>query len=525
MIKIDKNTLLNHQLNVESGLDLSEYLGEIGKEHYRLLSWMSLQFNHSTLIDIGTHHGASAAALSSNLSNTVHSFDITDKGLRTKKSNCVYHQLDLWDDKIREEWKIVILSSPLIFLHIDPHEGTMEYEFYTWLCLNNYKGILILDDIWYFEGMRNNLWYKISTNKIDATTLGHWSGTGIVDFSNNISIPECQYETSNWTLVTAYFDLTKEPDASEEIKARPSSHYLKNAYATMGVEQNLVVFCDETTKPLLEKLRPDHLKHKTKFILTNFGDFELVSNNREIVQENRVKNPYYFDKRNTASYYLFCMLRYVMVQQVIDQNPFQSTHFAWVNVCIERMGWRNVSSLNEALSLYRDKFSTCWIDYQPEQLVNNLKEYFLFGRCGMCSGFFTGRYDYFTIFNKNVLQEFKDCLEKGYGHADEQLYSIVYFKNPSIFHPYFGDYTEMITNYVEVRDRVTEPVRNLISNSFTHKRYDIAMMGCESVWKNRHKLPHDYLVKYLQIFMYSIIMTRQFHKLDFLRDEISIYLI
>jgi hypothetical protein len=143
----------------------------------------------------------------------------------------------------------------------------------------------------------------------------------------------------------------------------------------------------------------------------------------------------------------------------------------------------------------------------------------------MCSGFFTGRYDYFTLFNKNILKEFKDCLEKGYGHADEQLYSIVYFKNPSIFYPYFGDYTEMITNYVEVRDRVTEPVRNLISNSFTHKRYDIAMMGCESVWKNRHKLPHDYLVKYLQIFMYSIIMTRQFHKLDLLRDEISIYLI
>jgi len=32
-----------------------EFNGPPGKEHYRLLSYLSMQFNNSTIIDIGTH--------------------------------------------------------------------------------------------------------------------------------------------------------------------------------------------------------------------------------------------------------------------------------------------------------------------------------------------------------------------------------------------------------------------------------------------------------------------------------------
>ena len=41
--------------------------------------------------------------------------------------------------------------------------------------------ILIMDDIW-FDCMQP-LWRSIKCPKIDITSLGHWSGTGIVDLS------------------------------------------------------------------------------------------------------------------------------------------------------------------------------------------------------------------------------------------------------------------------------------------------------------------------------------------------------
>jgi len=132
-------------------------------------------------------------------------------------------------------------------------------------------------------------------------------------------------------------------------------------------------------------MRPDYLKSKTKYIVRDFDDFkfnkdielrETFADYRNIINENRIKNPYQFDNRNTASYYLFCMSRYIMLKEVIELNPFQSSHFCWINFCIERMGYQNLMKLDEALNVKRDLFSTCYIDYVPEPLVNNTSEYF-----------------------------------------------------------------------------------------------------------------------------------------------------
>ena len=323
-----------------------------------------------------------------------------------------------------------------------------------------------------------------------------------------------------WTVVTAYFDLTKEPDASAAIKARPLEHYLKEAHTTMCLPQHLVVYCDETTYPWLQKMRPVHLMEKTKFILKSFSSFLFedkeneeskgvksvysISVLRKIIEQNRIHHPYQFDPRNTASYYLFCMLRYIMLNEVIDNNPFQSTHFAWVNINIENYGWHNAASFEAVFRLQREKFSTCWIDYVPKSLVENYAEYFQFGRCGMCSGFFTGNLYYCRQFNDYILRAFFKCLHQGFGHADEQLYLIVYYQHPDIFEPYFGDYTEMVTNYVTIKRRATEPVQNIIQHSLLAKDYVVCKKACEAVLPVKDTLSPVLLNQLLSAYSESI---------------------
>lgn len=502
MLTLDLEAIRQFPLSVEPSLDSKEYPGTSGDQHYKLLAWLSMQWSDVEFVDIGTHHGASAIALSHNPRNKVLSFDIVNN-VKCQKPNTQLVRANLWTESERQIWRDRLLSAPLIFLDVDPHNGIMELDFYTWLVENNYRGILICDDIWCFPPMRQKFWAQISTPKMDLTRVGHWSGTGIVDFASNINNPFPT--TTHWTLVTAYFDLTQEPDASSEIKARDSAYYLQHARDTMNIDQNLVVYCDTSSLPYLESLRPAHLKSKTIFRIMSFSEFDIVQKCRSKIWENRKTHPYQFDPRNTASYYLFCMTRYVMVKQTIEDNPFQSTHFAWINLCIERMGWKNVSSLQETLELSRVKFSTCWIDYQPQKLVENFEDYFQGGRCGMCSGFFTGESNYFRQFCDEILCVFNECLEKGYGHADEQLYSIVYFRHPELFEPYFGDYQEMITNYIEVRDNVSSPVRNVIRNSFANKDFIICQKACESIWNHRHLLPLDHVTHYLHYFIESSI--------------------
>ena len=456
-----------------------EYSEPAGKQHYRFLEDMSMKFSNSVLFDIGTHKGMSAYALSTNPTNTVLSFDIEEKSGRPIRPNVHYKIEDVLMGPGRELWKETLLASPLIFLDIDPHEGTREYDFYVWLRDNNYKGTLICDDIWYFKEMRDNFWYKIpSEHKIDVTERGHMSGTGIIRFE-----PPVPHVESNWTVVTAYFDLTKMKDASPSIIARPNTHYLASANSTMSLDQNLVVFCEPETVDILKAMRPEHLSSKTRYIPMSFEDFTLTKY-RDRILDNRVHRPSP-DNRNTASYYLLCMARYAMLKKVIEENPFQSTHFAWLNICIERMGWKNLTQLNRVFELNRDKFSTCYIDYQPREsyLENTMAQ----GRCSMCSGFFTGNAYYMKEFCDRIEAKFIECLEKGYGHADEQLYSLVYFDNPSLFDVYYGDYTEMITNYEWVREHARKPLYLLIKHSFEAGDLSTCLTACRALWSSFKK--------------------------------------
>lgn len=475
-----------------------EVFSQAGKEHYKLLHWCAAQAPAgSTIFDIGTHRGASAVALASgNRAATVESFDIEHKYPLAEIPNVRYHLDNLMTEEGRAIWKDRLLSAPFILLDIDPHEGTRELEFIGWLRDNSYAGYVICDDIWYFKEMRDNFWYQIpGYERVDVTAVGHWSGTGIIRFPASASAEtmrlwpaEASPVPSNWTVVTGYFDLTKMPDASTSIKARPAKHYLENARATLAVEQNLMIFCEPEMVEEIKALRPAWLLEKyTKIVPISFEDFPMTKYRGQI-QKNRQEKPYHFDDRNTASYYLLCMARYAMLKMAIAENPFQSTHFCWLNICIERMGWANLPALERVWRAQRDKFSTCWIDYLPAGLVKNLPEYYKWGRCTMCSGFFTGNAEYMKKFCDAIEGAFLRVLEAGYGHADEQLFSVVYFDgNQDIFEHYYGDYQQMVENYVEPRTRPSEPLRLVIPRSLAAGDYEVCEKACAAMWNGWKK--------------------------------------
>ena len=264
-------------------INMEEFLGRAGQQHYKLLAYLSTLWDGVEIFDIGTHRGASSLALSYNSKNKVLSFDIEHKYRLAQVENIQYFLEDLFDESVRSGWEARLLASPFIFLDIDPHEGTRELKFYKWLEEKQYKGIVILDDIWYFKDMRDKFWYEIPTeHKIDITHLGHWSGTGLLQFGAGKPTDQ------SWTLVTAYFDLTKMPDASASIRGRPAEHYLQHANATLALDYPMVVFCEPENLEAVKSRRPAWLAEKTKYITMSFEDFPLTQYRQKII-ENRVE--------------------------------------------------------------------------------------------------------------------------------------------------------------------------------------------------------------------------------------------
>jgi hypothetical protein len=481
----------------------TDNMGVCGKENHRLLSYFSTLFDDSIIMHIGDSSSATTA-LSFNKKNKVLWFDFKNENKNSLEENVIYNTDNLFDDEIQEQYKVLILNTRFIYLSVAPHIGTIEYIFYEYLKKINYGGFIIFDEIWYHKEMRNNFWYKIPYEyRYDLTHLGHWTGTGVVTFNPKIVFPK--YNNENWTMVTGYFNLTKCPDASNEIKNRSYEYYLSHAASTMSLPYNLVVYCDKESYVEIEKMRPSFLKDKTRYIIKEFDKLQIQKNGiqetfadyRKKINQNRVDHPYNFDPRNTASYYLFCMSRYLILKEVIETNPFNSTHFSWINFCIERMGFNNLVKLDEALALKRDKFSTCYINYMPKELVMDTSEYFKWGRCSMCSGFFTGNAEYMYKFCDLLENKFLHYLELGWGHSDETIYPTVYYDNPEIFEHYYGHYTEMITNYKYVHDRPTEPLYNFVACSFNHRNYEKCYEACKFVFKsyclNKCEISDEYL--------------------------------
>jgi hypothetical protein len=176
------------------------------------------------------------------------------------------------------------------------------------------------------------------------------------------------------------------------------------------------------------------------------------------------------------------------------------------------MGYSNLKYLDEALAVKRDKFSTCYIDYIPYELIKDVKEYFKWGRCSMCSGFFTGNKEYMYKVCGLILDKFLYYLSLGYGHADEQLYSPVYFENPDLFEHYYGDYQQMITNYKYIYEYPETILRNFINNSFKYNNFKKCIECCEfiltSLQLNKCHLNNNYMDLFLEKYVISKLNTQ-----------------
>jgi predicted O-methyltransferase YrrM len=182
-----KKIKLSHLMHyvVRNDMKQNFYDDETNPHHYKLLSYISQQVDNQLIYELGTHWGLSSTALAENKSNRIISYDVTDRTHIKLPDNIERRVGNIFDLKQENE----LLSADIIFLDT-AHNGDFEDLVYKHLKLNDWKGILILDDINFNMPMRK-FWNSIDVKKYDVTEIGHKqpnSGTGIVDFNNQVTI-------------------------------------------------------------------------------------------------------------------------------------------------------------------------------------------------------------------------------------------------------------------------------------------------------------------------------------------------
>jgi hypothetical protein len=156
-----------------------EYLNsDLGVSPYKLYAFLSTIFDNSIILDVGSQYGSSALSLSYNQTNQVISYDIVDCGTSAIiKSNIIWKVMDFRNDS-----SINFDEVKMIVIDVDPHDGVQEREMIKFLEDKKWSGILILDDI-YKDNQMKNFWNSIEKeDKLDFTNIGHLTGTGVIIF-------------------------------------------------------------------------------------------------------------------------------------------------------------------------------------------------------------------------------------------------------------------------------------------------------------------------------------------------------
>ena len=208
----------NDPLENIKGFTTKEYEGFMmapaGREHYALLNFLSQKFGDCRHItDSGTRYVSSALAMASNLRTPVWTFDLPTSKERVHAfrgkteddwqnelhqvgANVTFYNVDLMKASDEDFKKYLNTWFVMLDTHHRPYTVPFEREFFTRVLNSGYKGLMLLDDVNEHDEMRR--WWKEVQDGAAAggykvylfTPIGHWSGTGFVDFSGKLKVKD-----------------------------------------------------------------------------------------------------------------------------------------------------------------------------------------------------------------------------------------------------------------------------------------------------------------------------------------------
>jgi predicted O-methyltransferase YrrM len=166
-------------------------------EHYKLLAGLVHVLKPRLIIEIGTAEGMSALALKKNLPSQgrVITFDIIP--WMTYPNKCL-HSTDFEDGRLEqriddlgdlitmERHREVLERAELIFIDA-AKDGKLEQRLVENLQVLDFRQppVVIFDDIRVWNMLA--IWQQLRWPKMDLTSFGHWSGTGICELRPDLT--------------------------------------------------------------------------------------------------------------------------------------------------------------------------------------------------------------------------------------------------------------------------------------------------------------------------------------------------
>jgi hypothetical protein len=272
-------------------------------------------------------------------------------------------------------------------------------------------------------------------------------------------IPDC-------TLTTSCFNLTKYHKGSRTLE-----DCINNMKSLLEVQCYLVIFTDNICVDLIKKIRNSfNLDNITHYIVTDFEDIKYYKYNDTIKSNRDIYWPTKDERTSSESHLLVCN-KFDFVLKTIEMNPFNTTKFGWIDSSLGPKSMRicenySVDKFLNVLNNISEKFHIQILNVNDKKykLDEYKKEYYNTYRYVVCGGFFTCG----SIIGLQILSRLNDIFikttELGYGHGEEMLYLDVLDDFYDDIVKSYGDYGQIINNYINPTCNLNYIYNNIIKS-------------------------------------------------------------
>lgn len=302
-------------------------------------------------------------------------------------------------------------------------------------------------------------------------------------------IPDC-------TLTTQYYSLTKYNGNSRSIDEHKAT-----MEPLLKIPCYLVIYCDSIMKPIVEEMRSKYgLMNLTRIIIEELEDtwggqfIDIVKKNRETYWPTR-------DQRTCSESHIVVSNKMYFTLKTVKSNPFNTTKFGWIDGNIGIHGSKisetyNNSTLLHVLNNVPDKFHIQILNVCDKKFKEpeNKREYYNQYRWVVCGCLFTFSPKYGTKILERLMEIAKNTTIMGYGHGEEMFYLEVLDEFYDDIHRSYGDYKQILDNYVKPIKNIGYIYRFIIVKYYHSGYFKEAIDVCKSVIESydSFEIPIDY---------------------------------
>ena len=304
----------------------------------------------------------------------------------------------------------------------------------------------------------------------------------------------------DYTLITANYYLPNSIKSKE--------YCIDNMKPLLEIPLNMVIFTHKELYNEIYEYRANVISNHetiTKYEIIELCDLELYK------YKNNIKT---FEPRRTPEHDIICGSKATFVLKILDQNPFNTTNFCWIDSHVETNFKKMCENFTPNI-LYKifakisdDKMHIQLMNLPEEKFIypENRIEYYKHRRYTVSGGFYVGKA---PVLNK-ILTKLKsiwinDVLNY-YVRGDEMLFINLFYENRDDFIFSYGDYKQILNNFLKPVLNFEYIYEFLLKKLCNYNLYSETILCCNNLLKqyDKYNITIDYTI-YLNLLIYKFI--------------------